>query len=34
MRLLRTDDGELMTPISGFEALAIACGDSRMAVAA
>jgi hypothetical protein len=27
-------DGELMTAISASEALAIACGDARMAVAA
>ncbi len=27
------DDGELMTAISASEALAIACGDARMAVA-
>jgi hypothetical protein len=31
---LRTGDGELMTGISASEALAIACGDARMAVAA
>jgi hypothetical protein len=30
---LRLDDGELMTAISASEALAIACGDARMAVA-
>jgi hypothetical protein len=30
---LRFDDGELVTGISASEALAIACGDARMAVA-
>ena len=30
---LRLEDGELMTAISASEALAIACGDARMAVA-
>jgi hypothetical protein len=30
---LRLTDGELMTAISGSEALAIACGDAMMAVA-
>ena len=30
---LRLDDGELVTAISASEALAIACGDARMAVA-
>jgi hypothetical protein len=30
---LRLDDGELMTAISASEALAIACGDARTAVA-
>jgi hypothetical protein len=30
---LRLNDGELVTGISASEALAIACGDARMAVA-
>ena len=30
---LRLDDGELLAGISASEAIAIACGDARMAVA-